>query len=764
MKEIRITLEQFDAKAFLDRIVEFLRISMSSEAHPTYGIFALHNLGDVPVYGPESGWDVLSAFGEGKLVFLPFAFMDAHGTLACADGNIYETVSDTEGPEIEMLIGLEDCIGFLVQVINGVAIINSAIHSGGACPGPLPSVDLCSGCRSLDEPMANFIQGFILTKIKRSERVSEKHLLLGGWRPLSREMAREFRNGDFSIPKADEIFLVDNRVAAILDSKQPGTDLSHALKRAVKSALIYGRKSGNARPLAFVEDGGEYYCNNLAANSVPLKLGTFPTPTQLHEFLRPNVEEFRGSLRPYQENAVSQVVLCILSGRRRMYLQMAGGAGKTITAAAIIAKLYSTGLIGKTLFLVDREALANQTVTKFINHLGERFTVGRAQGGDEDKDKAILVSTIQHLATGNKYSGYDPGHFGLVIVDECHRSYFGAWLPVLDHFFEGGAIIIGLTATPSDSETVNTDAFFTDPGQYFGPIFRYTEDQAVGDHDVSEWERLAECEYYAVSTDADLDSVEEIGFDFEPEQLGRAVDVLQRNQLIAQTYFDSVLKDGEIVKTIVFAASIAHAKNLTRALITQYNRRNDLPEDHPAAERFIVCVHHEMPNASAIIEEFQKITNAAERRAIIDQAMKDPEMRQRPLVLVGVGMLDTGIDVPDLQALLMARPTMSRILYAQMKGRGTRKCKETGKASYKLVDFDRPAQEQAGCYLPDSEDGRRKGSGKGFEASSYGSIPKGRTGVTYLRAGFGGINRTDDPGSLGFIEPPIGHPTAGACG
>jgi type I restriction enzyme R subunit len=50
-------------------------------------------------------------------------------------------------------------------------------------------------------------------------------------------------------------------------------------------------------------------------------------------------------------------------------------------------------------------------------------------------------------------------------------------------------------------------------------------------------------------------------------------------------------------------------------------------------------------------------------------------------------MLDTGIDAPDVEVLLMARPTKSKVLYVQMKGRGTRKCPETGKEEFTLVDF-----------------------------------------------------------------------------
>jgi len=141
------------------------------------------------------------------------------------------------------------------------------------------------------------------------------------------------------------------------------------------------------------------------------------------------------------------------------------------------------------------------------------------------------------------------------------------------------------------------------------------------------------------------------------------------------------------VKTIVFAASIAHAKNLRYALIAKYNELNNLPSNDASAEKFIVAVHNEMSGARELISEFQKVTDAARRKAIVNQAHQDPNMAPSPIVLVGVGMLDTGIDVPDVELLLMARPTKSKILYVQMKGRGTRKCQETGKDIYKLVDF-----------------------------------------------------------------------------
>jgi len=72
--------------------------------------------------------------------------------------------------------------------------------------------------------------------------------------------------------------------------------------------------------------------------------------------------------------------------------------------------------------------------------------------------------------------------------------------------------------------------------------------------------------------------------------------------------FEDILGTRQPIKTMVFAASIAHAKNLRYALIKEYNRRNNLPPNDAAAEKFILAVHNEMSNARDLIEEFQKVT------------------------------------------------------------------------------------------------------------------------------------------------------------
>lgn len=519
------------------------------------------------------------------------------------------------------------------------------------------------------------------------ETLIEEHLRERGWNITDFTSTRKHFRENLDGEEADRVFLIENKIVAILEAKRPGKDLWAALEQAKKYARSYKNNTGLDVPLIFTSDGKTFLRQNLKANTLPEKIAQFPTPAEFGEFFNPQVAELHGTLRDYQRMAVSQVVGGVQSGRKRMYLQMATGTGKTITAAGVIAKLWSLGILRRALFLVDRDALAIQTVNKFKSHLGDNFNIERATGGKDDRHRDILVTTIQHLAAREKYQRYEPNHFDLVILDECHRSYFGEWYVVLDHFGKGGAILLGLTATPADKETINTDRFFTDPGQYQGPIYRYSIRQGETNPDVQEWDRLAQCIHHKFHTNVDLEGVHDMGFDFEPEQLGRAVDVPQRNKLIAETYFENILGTRKPVKTMVFAASIAHAKNLRYALIEEYNNRNNLPPNDAAAEKFIVAVHNEMTDAGKYIQDFQKVSDASERKAIIEQAHHDPNMDLRPIILIGVGMLDTGIDAPDVEVLLMARPTKSKVLYVQMKGRGTRKCKETGKDFYKLVDF-----------------------------------------------------------------------------
>jgi type I restriction enzyme, R subunit len=68
------------------------------------------------------------------------------------------------------------------------------------------------------------------------------------------------------------------------------------------------------------------------------------------------------------------------------------------------------------------------------------------------------------------------------------------------------------------------------------------------------------------------------------------------------------------------------------------------------------------------------------------QKIREFRNRPQPSIVVTVDMLTTGIDVPKIENLVFLRPVKSRILFAQMLGRGTRQCDEIGKTHFTVFD------------------------------------------------------------------------------
>lgn len=160
MKEIRIPQEDFNLEAFFRSTVEFLQKSTLPEVDPTHGIVWVNNVGAVPIFGPESGLDMLSVLKEdGDTVFFPFAYND-EGTMVCEDRITYLHHFSEESFQGELPIADKGTMGYLVQIQDGTVIINSAINAGGGCTGKVPCVDLSPDWGFLDKAMESFIRTF----------------------------------------------------------------------------------------------------------------------------------------------------------------------------------------------------------------------------------------------------------------------------------------------------------------------------------------------------------------------------------------------------------------------------------------------------------------------------------------------------------------------------------------------------------------------------------------------------------------------------
>ncbi len=177
MKEIRIPLEKFDLDGFINETLKFLDRKVD---HPRLAITWVEAPGRCPNDETDKNWDFRSKLlSEPVYLFFPFALPDLEGSFNCADGQSYMHPSDAGDrsyggeaeseyeEEIEENPLREDIIGYLVQVKDGTISIMSAICPlCGCCPPP--TVDLLPDGYFLEQPLVNFIKGFVPKDLQAS--------------------------------------------------------------------------------------------------------------------------------------------------------------------------------------------------------------------------------------------------------------------------------------------------------------------------------------------------------------------------------------------------------------------------------------------------------------------------------------------------------------------------------------------------------------------------------------------------------------------
>jgi len=378
----------------------------------------------------------------------------------------------------------------------------------------------------------------------------------------------------------------------------------------------------------------------------------------------------RKSVRPYQEIAIAKTLWHFAQGNSRALLLMATGTGKTFTVFELVWKMMNGDALPRqhVLFLTDRNSLKDQAYRAFAGFSsGERITI--------DKD---VVATGQHLVgkiffanyqnldedlDGKKiFEHYDRDFFDLVVVDECHRSGFGDWFGVLDHF--GSALQLGLTATPRElrdtSRPMTDEEQRRDTYHYFGePIFTYSLKQAIEDGFLVPYlleERIT--------------NVDENGFTapdgkhYTTSNFERDIRMPDRTRAIAEDLWEIFGKYGlRDEKTIIFCVDDTHA-----ALMAQELRRLNGDNDYAAR-----------------ITRSERNSHQLERNFAIVGPSK-------PRVAVTVDLLTTGFDAPDVRNIVFVRPLRSAILYKQMKGRGTRLCEDINKRYFTIFDYSGASQ------------------------------------------------------------------------
>jgi type I restriction enzyme R subunit len=402
-------------------------------------------------------------------------------------------------------------------------------------------------------------------------------------------------------------------------------------------------------------------------------------------------------LRDYQIRAIQAVEAAIEGGARACLVAMATGTGKTRTAIGLVYRLIKAQRFRRVLFLVDREALGDQTRDALhdvrIENLQTFAEIYDVKGLDDLRPEAttkLHIATIQGLAKRVLGPG-EPGslppvdQYDAIIVDECHRGYaldqemsevelrfrdladyVSKYRRVLDHF---DAVKIGLTATPAQHTA-----------EIFGkPVFLYSYREAVidgclVDHEppvrivtaLAEsgivWNKGEQMRLFDPRTAAErlVDAPDEVKIDVEG--FNRAVITENFNRVVCAElarHIDPSLP----AKTIIFCATDAHADIVVRLLKEAFAAEYGAVEDDAVVK---------ITGSKSVDRPLARIRKLKNERL--------------PSVAVTVDLLSTGVDVPAVANIVFLRRVKSRILYEQMLGRATRLCPRIEKSTFRIFD------------------------------------------------------------------------------
>jgi superfamily II DNA or RNA helicase len=335
-------------------------------------------------------------------------------------------------------------------------------------------------------------------------------------------------------------------------------------------------------------------------------------------------------LRSYQDEAVRRIESEWQTSRSTL-LVLPTGAGKTVTFAEIIRRAFPR----RALVLAHRKELVYQARDKIATMTGWRVDVemgdSRADMGCMFGGPRVVVSTIQTQSSGGDGGGrmtrFDPRLFGVVVVDEGHHSTSPQWRRVLEWYTNGNPDIrvLGVTATPdrADEESL---------GQVYNTVaFDYEIADAINDG----W-LLPVVQQMVNVQGLDFSQCRTTAGDLNGADLARVMEYEENLHRIVAPSIEIIGNK----RTLVFSASVEHAERMAE----MFNR-------HRPGMAAWVC--------GATPEEERDRINKDFRSGKIQ-------------IVCNCGIYTEGADFPAVEVVIMARPTKSRSLYAQMAGRALR--------------------------------------------------------------------------------------------
>ena len=203
-------------------------------------------------------------------------------------------------------------------------------------------------------------------------------------------------------------------------------------------------------------------------------------------------------LRPYQIHAIKALKEAA-SKHESGYVWHTTGSGKTLTSYKASRNLYQIPRIEKTIFIVDRVDLDQQTTSSFLDYaandtvdIESTDNVKNLKSHLLSDDRSVVVTTVQKLnyMINNRDKWLTDSQVNKLrkleiafVIDECHRAISPSQQNILKKFFIN-SLWYGFTGTPIFAENKKAavgDLPQTTEEQFGKRLHEYTVKEAIGD-------------------------------------------------------------------------------------------------------------------------------------------------------------------------------------------------------------------------------------------------------------------------------------------
>jgi superfamily II DNA or RNA helicase/HKD family nuclease/SOS-response transcriptional repressor LexA len=333
--------------------------------------------------------------------------------------------------------------------------------------------------------------------------------------------------------------------------------------------------------------------------------------------------------RPHQQEALNSLAATRQRGWKKGVVVLATGMGKTYLAAFDVEQMDAS----RVLFVAHREEILLQAEESFLAVFPNK-RVGRYAGKQKDEEADLLFASVQTLGRVAHLERFSRDYFDYIVVDEFHHAAASSYQRLLEYFKP--KFLLGLTATPDRTDGSDILRLCDHNLVYRRDLFDGINDQ-----------QLCPFSYYGIfDSEVDYEHIPWRNGRFDPEKLstqlatrGRARHVLREWQAKSQT------------RTLAFCASRRHADYMA----TFFNK---------AGVR------------SASIHTESDLTRSEALELLGSEQLQ---------VLFSVDLFNEGLDLPQIDTVMMLRPTESKILFLQQFGRGLRISE--GKDKLVVLDF-----------------------------------------------------------------------------